>query len=134
MIKKIVIDGNDGTGKTTRIEQLRKLFPNVEIQDRGIFSKATLDEELFGPQKRSFWFAVTPQDKFYNRIKHDHETLFIILDAEPETCQKRIAERGDSLDVEFHNIRDLEKYRSRFNLLLNICKDLPNVMLIKTDD
>lgn len=136
MIKKIVVDGNDGTGKSYRIEQLKKLFPNITFEDRGIFSKATLDDDLFDDKKNEsfkFCFVATPREKFYNSIKMHSDTLYIVLDASIETCQKRILERGDSLDCEFHNEKDLRKYKERFNLLVDLCRGLPNVMLVNTD-
>ena len=113
MIKKIVIDGNDGTGKSVRVSVLKKHFPGIEIEDRGVFSEATLRDELF---------------------EEHPETLFIICDASIETCQKRILERGDSLDEEFHNEDDLRKYRARFLMLFEAAKKYPNIMFVNTDD
>ena len=133
MIKKIVVDGNDGTGKSTRVAELRKLFPGIRIEDRGIFSKATLDENLFDEQKNDTFFCTTPRERFYNSIRLDKTTLYIILDAYIETCQERIKARGDSLDCEFHNKEDLAKYKERFEYLVNMCSNLPNVMLVYTD-
>ena len=132
MIKKIVVDGNDGTGKSTRVNELRKLFPNIPIEDRGIFSEATLNDELFKPCKKNE--CISPlQVEFLNKVKGSN-TLYIILDASIETCQKRILERGDSLDCEFHNENDLKKYRDRFWQLIQICDRLPNVMVVNTDE
>ena len=103
----------------------------------GIFSKATLDDDLFDDKLNApsrFWrFTLSPREKFYNSIKWHSDTLYIILDASIETCQKRIAERGDSLDCEFHNKKDLTKYKERFNFLVELCNGLPNVMLVNTD-
>ena len=130
MIKKIVVDGNDGTGKTTRVEELSWLFPGVEIVDRGIFSEATLNEKLFSKNTIP---GSEEEINFYNKIWRDKDTLYVIVDASPETCQKRILERGDSIDVEYHNMEDLIKYRERFLRLFNICKELTNVMLVNTD-
>ena len=131
MIKKIVVDGNDGTGKSTRVNELRKLFPNIPIEDRGIFSEATLDEELFKPCKKNEVMSPA-QIEFRDKVAKSN-ALYIITDADPETCQKRIIERGDSIDVEFHNMKDLKKYRKRFWQLINICDRLPNVMVVVTD-
>ena len=135
MIKKIVIDGNDGTGKTYRIEQLKKLFPGIEFQDRGIFSKSTLIEELFEPEPKGlkYLFKCTPRERFINTIKSHPDTLYIILWATPETCQKRIQERGDSIEEEYHTIADLSKFNLRFKTLVEYVKNLPNVMYICTD-
>ena len=108
MIKKIVIDGNDGTGKTFRVNLLRKMFPNIEIEDRVIFSNKTLDDILFDYNKVS---SINHRKNFINSIEEQKDTLFIICDASVETCQKRISERGDSLEEEYHNNKDLIKYR-----------------------
>ena len=136
MIKKIVIDGNDGTGKTFRVNLLRKMFPNIEIEDRGIFSDKTLDDTLFDYNKESsinHMIYTNHRENFVNSIEEQKDTLFIICDASVETCQKRISERGDSLEEEYHNKKDLIKYRKRFMLLAELCSELPNVMFVDTD-
>ena len=130
MIEKIVIDGNDGTGKTTRLVQLKKMFPNIKYEDRGIFSKMTLIDELFNRNKN----YVTLNQKFYESIKQDSSTLYIICRASSEICQKRILERGDSIEEEFHTLDDLNKYNQRFDDLIDIVKDLPNVMVVDTSN
>lgn len=134
MIKKIVVDGNDGTGKSYRIEQLKKIFPGIEFEDRGIFSKATLNESLFTLE--SIKDFVKARDEFIDYIKNNEDTLYIIVDASAETCQKRILERGDSLEEEYHTKEDLEKFRKRFLYLVDLVKDVPNIsniILINTD-
>ena len=131
MIKKIVIDGNDGTGKTFRVNLLRKMFPNIEIEDRGIFSDKTLDDILFDYNNAS---SIIRRKNFVNSIEEQKDTLFIICDTSVETCQKRISERGDSLEEEYHNKKDLIKYRKRFMLLAELCSELPNVMFVDTDE
>lgn len=130
MIEKIVIDGNDGTGKTTRLVQLKKMFPNIKYEDRGIFSKMTLIDELFNRNKN----YVTLSQKFYESIKQDSSTLYIICRASSEICQKRILERGDSIEEEFHTLDDLNKYNQRFDDLIDIVKDLPNIMVVDTSN
>lgn len=130
MIEKIVIDGNDGTGKTTRLVQLKKMFPNIKYEDRGIFSKMTLIDELFNRNKN----YVTLSQKFYESIKQDSSTLYIIYRASSEICQKRILERGDSIEEEFHTLDDLNKYNQRFDDLIDIVKDLPNIMVVDTSN
>lgn len=130
MIEKIVIDGNDGTGKTTRLVQLKKMFPNIKYEDRGIFSKMTLIDELFNRNKN----YATLSQKFYESIKQDSSTLYIICRASSEICQKRILERGDSIEEEFHTLDDLNKYNHRFDDLIDIVKDLPNIMVIDTSN
>ena len=131
MIKKIIIDGNDGTGKTFRVNLLRKMFPNIEIEDRGIFSDKTLDDSLFEYNKVS---SIIHRKNFVNSIEEQKDTLFIICDASVETCQKRISERGDSREEEYHNKKDLTKYKGRFMILAELCSELPNVMFVNTDE
>jgi len=128
MIEKIIIDGNDGTGKTTRLVQLKKMFPNIKYEDRGIFSKMTLVDELFN--RTGNYDEI--QKKFYEDVQKDSSTLYIICRASSEVCQKRILERGDSIEEEFHTLDDLNKYNNRFDILVDIVKDLPNVMVVET--
>ena len=127
MIRKVVVDGNDGTGKTATINKLKALMPNIEFEDRGIFSEATLDDDLFDNRKNN-----EKVKEFYNKVANSYNTLFVIVDAEPEVCQKRILERGDSIEEEYHNMDDLKKYRDRFWRLLEIVDRLRNVMVIDT--
>jgi thymidylate kinase len=132
MIKKIVFDGHDGVGKSTRIEEMKKLFPGIEFSDRGIFSEATMKNDFFDKDNKPEWKKVIVKD-FYDTIKGNSDTLYIILDAEPEECQRRILARGGSIDCEFHNMHDLVMYRERFKVLVDLVNDLPNVMYIRTD-
>ena len=128
MIEKIIIDGNDGTGKTTRLVQLKRMFPNIKYEDRGIFSKMTLVDELFN--RTGNYDEI--QKKFHEDVQKDSSTLYIICRTSSEVCQKRILERGDSIEEEFHTLDDLNKYNSRFDILVDIVKDLPNVMVVDT--
>lgn len=131
MIRKIVIDGNDGSGKTYRCTVLRNLFPDIEIADRGLFSDVTLDDELFC-EYSSKGIASERCKKFVDKVDAETETLFIILMTEPEIAQRRIISRGDSIDEKFHTIDDLKKYNRRFEILCGLVKDKPNVMVVKT--
>ena len=72
------------------------------------------------------------QKKFYEDVQKDSSTLYIICRASSEVCQKRILERGDSIEEEFHTLDDLNKYNNRFDILVDIVKDLPNVMVVDT--
>ncbi len=131
MIKKVVFDGHDGVGKTTRIEEMKRLFPGLEFSDRGIFSEMTMKDELF--DEKNTKSRVNKRIEFFNTIKENSDTLYIILDAEPEECQRRILARGGHIDCEFHNMHDLVMYRHRFNVLVSWVVELPNVMYIHTD-
>ena len=104
MIRKIEVDGNDGTGKSYRIEKMKELFPGLVYYDRGIFSKATLNEKLFQNKNSHEWYK--EKEDFYNLVKSHSDTLYIILDASPATCQRRIKERGDSLEEKYHTKED----------------------------
>ena len=106
------------------------MFPNIKYEDRGIFSKMTLIDELFNRNKN----YVTLSQKFYESIKQDSSTLYIICRASSEICQKRILERGDSIEEEFHTLDDLNKYNQRFDDLIDIVKDLPNIMVVDTSN
>lgn len=138
MIKKIVFDGHDGVGKSTRIEEMKKLFPGLEYSDRGIFSEATMNKKLFGPSDScNFSMEVesyAERNNFYNTVRDNSDTLYIILDATPEECQRRILDRGGHIDCEFHNMHDLVMYRGRFKTLLDLVRHLPNVMAIDTTE
>lgn len=137
MIKRIVFDGNDGTGKTTRLNCMREIFPNLEYADRGIFSATTLVDGLFASGAGVIVGQTSETERlrreFYDRIKSDTSTLYIICRASPHVCQERIILRGDSIEEEFHTMDDLVKYNDRFNVLIDIVRDLPNVMVVNTD-
>ena len=104
------------------------MFPNIKYEDRGIFSKMTLVDELFN--RTGNYDEI--QKKFYEDVQKDSSTLYIICRASSEVCQKRILERGDSIEEEFHTLDDLNKYNNRFDILVDIVKDLPNVMVVET--
>ena len=147
MITKIVVDGNDGTGKTSTINGLKKLFPGITVEDRGIFSEATLIDEIFEEyenrddeviyRKPRTWLHERHSEinqhifSFLSRVSASKDTLFIICKADPEVCQKRIKERGDSIEEQYHTMEDLKKYGERFDILVDIAKH-HNVMVIDT--
>jgi len=86
----IVVDGNDGTGKSTLVETLRK--HGYVVQDRGVPSKATLGEPL----------TLNPMDGY------------LILDAPVETSRERLAKAGKDLEEEWHTVESLTLYREAF--------------------
>ena len=100
---KIVVDGNDGTGKSTIVALLREL--GYEVQDRGIPTKMT-DDESVKPEK----------DEFY-----------LILDVPVEVSRMRLSQAGRDLNEKYHTTEDLTFYRERF---LRIARALPNTVLI----
>lgn len=103
----IEIDGNDGVGKTTYIKRLQEIFPNDIFLDRGLFSKATLNQEF------------DKNNPNYDEILKDfnNNVCYILLDSYVEQCQERILMRGDKLDVPYHNMEDLVKFQRRFKIL-----------------
>ncbi|MBI2473496.1 hypothetical protein HYV70_03020 [Candidatus Uhrbacteria bacterium] len=100
---KIVIDGNDGTGKSTIVALLRE--QGYDVQDRGIPTKMT-DNESVAPQ----------EDEFY-----------LILDVPVELSRARLAKAGRNLNEKYHTVEDLTHYRERF---LQIAQTLPNSVLV----
>ena len=87
----IVVDGNDGTGKTTLVAQLRDL--GIEARDRGLPTKATDATEKLEP---------VPGE------------VYLVLDCAPETSHARLKARGADLTEEFHTLKSLHDYRGRF--------------------
>lgn len=123
---KFEIDGNDGTGKSFRAAMLKRIFPNIPIQDRGLFSEATLDERIFEHDADAI-------AQFRNSILKNNDVVYIICVCSIRKSQERILSRGGSLEEEFHTEADLKKYNERFDFLLDLVKDLPNVIRLNTD-
>lgn len=93
---RIIIDGNDGTGKTTLIKELQKIT-NDEILDRGLPSELTEKDNIEDS---------LPENK--------DENLYFILTCPEKVCQNRLKERGADLTVQYHTLNDLIHYRSKF--------------------
>lgn len=128
-IKRIEVDGNDGAGKSFRIQIIKKMFPTVEVVDRGLFSKYTLDE--YYPRLNGDESHLKRAAEFRHIVREESaDTLFIILDCPISVCQDRIMKRGDSLDTEFHSEDELAKYEWRFRRLYKLVEDCPNVIII----
>ena len=117
--KRIEIDGNDGTGKTTRVKFLRKIYPGYEILDRGLLSQWVMEDFRFKD-----WYQIDQLKGFRE------DTLYITLYTTVEKSQERIVKRGDSLEEEYHNKEDLLKYNARFAFLAQH----ERVNFIRSDD
>ena len=100
---KIVVDGNDGTGKSTLVTLLQEL--GYEVQDRGIPTKMS-DDESIKPLENEF---------------------YIILDVPIEVSRERLKKAGRNLDEKYHTVEDLIFYRDKF---WQIYRRLPNSVLI----
>ncbi|MBI5153491.1 MAG: hypothetical protein HZA36_03480 [Parcubacteria group bacterium] len=102
---KVIVDGNDGTGKTTLVCALKK--KGYHAYDRGIPTTLTMLDDI--P------FEI-PTDEIY-----------IILDVPVEVSQERLLRAGKSLNQPFHTIRDLTYYRRRFQ---EVAEQLPRCHII----
>jgi XTP/dITP diphosphohydrolase len=100
---RVVVDGNDGTGKSTVVARLRALGWNVA--DRGAPTKMTDDPS----------------------VKPAEGEVTLILDCPVETCRERLAKAGKNLDEKYHTVADLGHYRRRF---LEVAKGLPRCEVV----
>ena len=99
----VVVDGNDGTGKSTLVELLRRR--GFTVKDRG---------------------APT----YMTDHKDGHAALgevYVILDAPVHVSRKRLRAAGKALDERYHTTKDLEHYRERFK---EVAAELPHSALI----
>ncbi|HMO17603.1 MAG TPA: hypothetical protein PKA63_05265 [Oligoflexia bacterium] len=99
----VVVDGNDGVGKSTLVSRLRA--HGIEVKDRGVPTKMTDDVTVLGNS-----------DEFY-----------IILDAPVEVSRERLLMAGKDLSEKYHTASDLTHYRKRF---LDVAKFLINCVII----
>jgi phosphoribosylaminoimidazole-succinocarboxamide synthase len=91
----IVIDGNDGVGKTTLCQSLREL--GFVVADRGLPTKATDTPEL----------------------TQDPEDTYVILDAPVEQYYQRLLRAQKDMSERWHTIDALTHYRTRFREVAN---------------
>ena len=95
---RIVIDGNDGTGKSTLVAKLNEL--GYDAQDRGdptgmvVTTNGTARSNMF----------------------------YVILDAPVHISRARLREAGKNLNQPYHTVKDLTHYRKRY---MEIFYDLP---------
>lgn len=100
----VVVDGNDGTGKTTLVTTLRA--KGFTVQDRGLPTIMTDDT---------------------GRSRDEPGHVYLILDCDVSICQCRLLAKGKSLTEKYHTLPDLMFYRGRFRL---IADQLPNAYLV----
>lgn len=106
---KIIIDGNDGTGKTSLVKSLNELGFNAI--DRGIMTKMT--------------------DGYQPSLDDVKDCIFILLDVSIQESQKRLLKAGKDINEKYHNLADLSFYRSRFfHSFFDLKKLTPYVYLI----
>ncbi len=89
-VRRVVVDGNDGTGKSTIVARLREL--GYDAADRGVPTKMTDDAA----------------------VRAVEGEVYLILDAPVEVCRERLAKAGKDLEERYHTVADLEHYRARF--------------------
>ncbi|MFO0555687.1 MAG: non-canonical purine NTP pyrophosphatase [Polyangiaceae bacterium] len=99
----LVVDGNDGTGKSTLVAKLRDL--GFRVKDRGAPTKMT-DDPIH---------PITPGE------------LYVILDAPVEVSEARLLQAGKSLEERYHTRADLTHYRARF---LEVARAIPGSLLV----
>jgi thymidylate kinase len=102
-MERIVVDGNDGTGKSTLVAALRAL--GYSVQDRGVPTRMTDDP------------TVEAQDGDF----------YIILDAPVAVSRARLEQAGKDLTERYHTVEDLTYYRQRF---LEVAATLKNCVVI----
>lgn len=101
----IVIDGNDGTGKTTVVKELAKR--GIDASDRGIATKMTDNPE----------------------ISDNGDTVFILV-APVSVCRERLARRGADLEERYHTEKDLRHYD---RLFLGLSNRIGNIHFVDAD-
>jgi XTP/dITP diphosphohydrolase len=99
----VVVDGNDGTGKTTLVAALAAL--GYRVHDRGLPTRLT-----DAPDR-----APEPTE------------CFLILDAPVPVLRERLTRAGKDLTERYHTEADLAHYRERF---LAVAASLPGAHLL----
>lgn len=102
-VVKVIVDGNDGTGKSTLVGAIRHLGYNVE--DRGNATRMTDDD------------SVEPEE----------DAVYLILDVPVEVSRARLLAAGKDLTEQYHTDEDLTHYRARF---LEVAARLPRCVVI----
>lgn len=117
--KIVEIDGNDWVWKTTRVQVLQRMYPELVIKDRWLLSELTLHDEYF-----SWNYDIWKLEWFRK------DTLYILLTNDIGKCKNRLKERWSSLKEKYHTDSDLAKYNDRFTVL----SQNKNIHTINTDN
>ena len=103
----VVVDGNDGTGKSTVVAQLHSR--GYRVQDRGLPTKLTDNPQI------------------EEKTETGSSEIYLILDLPVEQCQQRLLAAGKDLSEQYHTEADLKYYRQRF---LDVAKSLANCKIV----
>lgn len=117
--KSIVIDGIDGSGKTTIINHLKKKFPDYELRDRGVLTKISLKH----------WDDWVKPENLIRDWDH-YIILEVDIEEEKRRLQTRINETDSSID-KWETDQSLFLFRYRYR---NLAAFYGNINLIDTSD
>ena len=113
----ITVDGNDGLGKTTLVNKLKKY--HFDVKDRGLPTELTdLPTESPG-----FLMYVDCND-----------CIYIILDGPVELSRERLEKAGRDLNEKYHTVEGLTHYRERFKIVSKIIPNCHVIDATKTPD
>jgi phosphoribosylaminoimidazole-succinocarboxamide synthase len=104
-LKKVFLDGIDGTGKTTAIKTLKEKCPEFNFVDRGILTKLTLKHWEDWPKP--------------SELDRDWEH-YIIFEVEIQESRRRLLNRQETENIpidKFESERNLFLFRYRYRTL-----------------
>ena len=96
-MRAVVVEGNDGTGKSTLVAALAAR--GFVVRDRGLPTKMTDDPAL----------RPTAEQRA--------SELYLILDVPVAVSRERLAKAGKDLEERYHTVEDLSRYRRRYHML-----------------
>jgi len=101
----IVIDGNDGTGKSTLVNALKD--KGFYVCDRGLPTYLTdhIDTPITEPS-----------------LEVKRGTIFLILDAPVEVSQSRLLSAGKDITEKYHTLDDLTYYRKKYHDVADVLR------------
>lgn len=114
---KILLDGNDGTGKSTTMQILQKMFPNLEFKDRCFLTQMTdISKDNWG--------------LFYEQNHNQENLLYIIFYNSVEQSRTNLLKAGKDLNEQYHTIADLTHYNSIYEQIYETFKYKNNFLYI----